>query len=59
MNDFRFKLLRKTVYNANLHEVVWIKYGGESFASNLIQDSDLEKYVTFYTDIEYEKRKNR
>ena len=39
-------------YIANMHEVVWVKYGG-----NMKAQADLEKYVNFYTAIEYEKRK--
>ena len=41
----------KTPFVANLHEVVWVKYGGEMKAAE-----DLVKYVSLYTEIAYETR---
>ena len=37
---------------ANLHELVWVKHGGE-----YIPPIENDKYIDFYTEIEYEKKK--
>ena len=45
-------LIDRGVYSASLHELVWVKYGGGMTGS-----SDLEKYIEYYTAIQYENRK--
>ena len=46
-------IFRDAGYAVNVHESVWVKFGGGTMQ---VAPKDLEKYVKFYSDIEYEKK---
>ena len=40
----------------NVHELTWIKFGGEVFRHGLVSNH-LKRYVTLYTLLQYENQK--
>ena len=41
----------------NIHELTWVKYGGEVYRLNLINKL-FQKYIELYTAIQYENKKD-